>query len=215
MDIFEEIRLIKKVWDYSHMNHIIVKSDCIFAMGSHDIRVAERGAELFLDGFAPLIVFSGYLGNLTRDIWNKPEAEIFSDIAVKMGVPRDKIMIEAKSTNTGENVVFTKALLEHKGIFPESFIVVHKPYMERRAYATFKKQWPEKEVKVTSPKLTFDEYITDEVTKDLTVNTMLGDLQRLKLYPKKGYTIYQHIPDDIWDAFQQLKDAGYDKGLIK
>ena len=41
-------------------------SDLILVLGSHDTRVAERGAELFLNNYAPLILFSGGLGNLTK-----------------------------------------------------------------------------------------------------------------------------------------------------
>ena len=37
--------------------------------------------------------------------------------------------------------------------------------MERRSFATFKKLWPEKEVVVTSPQVSFDEYL-DHVSKD-------------------------------------------------
>ena len=37
-------------------------------------------------------------------------------------------------------------------VHPKKFIVVQKPYMERRSYATFKKVWPEKEIIVTSLK---------------------------------------------------------------
>ena len=56
-------------------------------MGSHDLRVAERGAQLFLEHWAPLLIFSGGLGNLTRGVWEQPEADRFAEIAVRMGVP--------------------------------------------------------------------------------------------------------------------------------
>ena len=83
-------RLAKILWDYHHMNHKLKKADCIFVMGSHDLRVAERGAQLFLDGWAPLIVFSGGKGRLTKDLWDEPEADKFAQIAIDMGVPQKK-----------------------------------------------------------------------------------------------------------------------------
>ena len=55
------------------------------------------------------------------------------------------MLIENRSTNTGENVLFTKRLLAERQLDPETFIVVQKPYMERRSYATFRKVWPEKQ----------------------------------------------------------------------
>lgn len=83
--------------------------------------------------------------SLTKDIFDKPEAEVFADVAMKLGVPEEVILIENKSTNTGENVIFSKRLLQEKGLDFNSFILVQKPYMERRTYATFKKRWSEKD----------------------------------------------------------------------
>lgn len=207
--------LAKKIWDYHHMNHTLEKSDCILVLGSHDTRVAERGAELFLQGWAPLIIFSGYLGNLTQGMWNEPEAEKFARIAIKMGVPEDRILIENRSTNTGENITFTRQLLSEKGLDPQKFIVVQKPYMERRSYATFKKVWPEKDIIVTSPVIEFETYFTEEITMEKVINIMVGDLQRIKLYPEKGFQIPQEIPHDVWEAYEKLVDMGFDKHLIK
>lgn len=96
--------LAKIVWDYHHMGHQLRKADCILVLGSNDTRVAERGAEIFLSGYAPLIIFSGGVGKLTKDLFKKSEAEVFADIAIGMGVPKDKILIEPDSTNTGENI---------------------------------------------------------------------------------------------------------------
>ena len=56
---------------------------------------------------------------------------------------------------------FTKRLLAEKQLYPQRFILVQKPYMERRSYATFKQRWPEKAVVVTSPRVSFDEYLTE------------------------------------------------------
>src|SRR3954467_5754248 len=133
------ITLAKKLWDYHQMNHELEKSDAILVLGSHDLRVAERGAELWLQGWAPLIIFSGALGNLTRHVWKETEAEKFARIAIERGVPESAILVENQSTNTGENILFTQQLLSERGLNPGSFIVVQKPYMERRSYATFKK----------------------------------------------------------------------------
>jgi uncharacterized SAM-binding protein YcdF (DUF218 family) len=133
------LQLAQQLWDYHHMNHQLKKSDCILALGSHDLRVADRAAELYLQGWAPLVIMSGGLGNLTQDMWTVPEADQFAAIAIEKGVPADAILVENQSTNTGENILFTQRLLKKKGLELHSFIVVQKPYMERRSYATFKK----------------------------------------------------------------------------
>ena len=106
------------VWDYHHVGHALAKADCIIVLGSHDTRVAERGAEVFLGGWAPLLVCSGHLGALTRAMWTRSEAEIFADVAVSLGVPRDRVLIEARSTNTGENVDFSRRSAGREGPAP-------------------------------------------------------------------------------------------------
>lgn len=200
------------------MNHQLVKADAILVLCSHDKLVAERGAQLLLEGWAPLLIFSGGLGAITKTIWSEPEANQFARIALEMGVSEAKIIIENRSTNTGENILFTKQLLLEKGLSPKSFILVQKPYMERRSYATFRQLWPEKQVLVTSPQVTFEEYLrnfsNESLSRDDVIGIMVGDLQRLRLYPERGFQIRQEIPDEVWTAYELLVKAGYDKYLI-
>ena len=211
--------LAKTLWDYHHLDHELTASDAILVLCSHDTAVAERGASLFLDGWAPWLIYSGGQGAITRQIWNEPEAELFARIAVERGVPADRILIENASTNTGENIQFTRRLLAERGLDPASLIVVQKPYMERRSFATFRRFWPEKDVVVTSPQVSFDEYLrsysSGTLSADDVVSIMVGDLQRIRLYPQKGFQIAQHIPDDVWHAYESLVAAGYDKHLIE
>jgi uncharacterized SAM-binding protein YcdF (DUF218 family) len=215
----ERVRpLVERVWRYHHMNHELQKSDVIVVLCSHDTIVAERGARLFLDGWAPLLVFTGGLGAITRHLWSDPEAERFARIAVGMGVPADRILIENRATNTGENVAFTRDLLALRGLDPETFILVQKPYMERRTFATFQKVWPGKSVRVTSPQLSMDDYFAryshQSLTVDDVISIMVGDLQRIREYPARGFQIPQDIPDEVWDAYDELVRAGYDRHLM-
>ena len=203
------------LWEYNNIQQTVKKSDCILVLGSHDIRVAQRGAEVFLQGFAPLLIFSGNVGRLTSGMWDKTEAEIFANEAIKMGVPKDKILVEKSSRNSGENIAFSKKLLEDKEYEVRRIILVQKPYMLRRAYATFKKVWPEKDVIVTAPQLSFEEYPNNFFSKDEVINIMVGDTQRINVYPHKGYQIEQEIPEDVWNAYQELAKRGYTRHLVK
>ena len=215
----EEIRaLAERLWDYHHMNHSLERSDAVLVLCSHDTAVAERGAGLYLEGWAPLLVFSGGLGVITKNLWSEPEAELFAAIARRMGVPESDIIVETRSTNTGENVQFTRKLLAERGVEPQSLILVQKPYMERRTYATFKNYWPGPRVHVTSPQVSFEEYLKNysnsALTEEDVVGIMVGDLQRLRVYPEKGFQIPQEIPADVWAAYEELVRAGYDKYLV-
>ena len=152
--------LAETLWHYHQLHHEVAAADAIMVLCSHDKAVAERGAQLFLAGLAPLLIFSGGLGAITRHLWSEPEADQFAAIAMAMGVPRASIVIENRSTNTGENVAFTRQVLADTGIDPQTLIVVQKPYMERRSYATFQKVWPGKRLMVTSPQVSFDDYLS-------------------------------------------------------
>jgi uncharacterized SAM-binding protein YcdF (DUF218 family) len=199
------------VYDYHRMGMLLQPADAIFCLCSLDIRVAERAAQLFLQGYGSYLIYSGGVGKLTEGRFAKPEAEIFADIARGMGVPSESLLVESKSTNTGENVRFTHALLKARNLLPKSFILVQKPYMERRTYATFKKQWPDPSIEfaVASPELSFDEYPNADNPKGLVVNIMVGDLVRIRDYPAKGFQIHQDIPGYIWEAGERLIAAGF------
>ncbi|MEY4094494.1 MAG: hypothetical protein RLZZ53_1693 [Acidobacteriota bacterium] len=207
------------LWDYHQMGHTLSKADAILVLCSHDTAVAERGAQLWLDGWAPLLIYSGGLGSITRQLFTEAEADRFAAIAVSLGVPRERILVENRSTNTGENVTFTRQLLAERGIDPQRFIVVQKPYMERRSYATFKRRWPEKDLIVTSPQTSFDDYIGRyshaSLSPDDVVAIIVGDLQRIRIYGDKGWQIPQHVPDEVWRAYEDLVAAGYDARLVK
>src|ERR1043166_2727359 len=102
--------LAEAIWNYHLMKHQVAKADAILVLCSHDERIAERGAQLFLEGWAPLIIFAGGRGAITQRLWNEPEAKRFARIAVSLNVPRESILVESESTHTGENIAFTKSL---------------------------------------------------------------------------------------------------------
>ncbi|GAP87703.1 putative DUF218 domain-containing protein [Rosellinia necatrix] len=204
------------LYEYHQLHTTIdTKADAIFCLCSLDTRVAERAAQLFLDGYGEHLIFSGGSGKLTRGRFDKPEAEVFADIARRLGVPDSKLVVEPHSTNTGENVRYTHALLRERQLSIRSFILVQKPYMERRTYATFKKQWPDPttEILVTSPQLAWRDYPNDDNPVDLVINIAVGDLIRIREYPAKGFQIPQEIPHEVWAAAQRLMERGYNSHL--
>jgi uncharacterized SAM-binding protein YcdF (DUF218 family) len=210
------ISLARTLWDYHHVNHSLAPADCILVLGSHDTRVAERGAELLLAGYAPWLVFSGGLGRLTEGLWTEPEADTFARIARGMGVPAEQILTENRSTNTGENIALSYALLQKQGIAVRRMILVQKPYMERRAYATFLKQWPGDpvELMVTSPQLSLDDYPNAEVPLEHVIHIMVGDMQRIRVYAERGFQVPQDIPAEVWAAYEELVARGFTEHLI-
>ena len=210
---------VERIWNYHRLGHALVRSDAILVLCSHDTSVAAYAAQLFRDKWAPLLIFSGGAGAITQRLFTEPEADRFAAMALSLGVPADRIIVENQSTNTGENVQFTRQLLATRAIDVRTFILVQKPYMERRTFATFRKVWPEPRVCVTSPRVSLDDYLSryanEALSADDVVSIMVGDLQRIHLYPDKGFQIPQPIPDDVWVAFRELVAAGYDRHLVE
>jgi uncharacterized SAM-binding protein YcdF (DUF218 family) len=211
----EERRHALRLWEFHRLPMEPGRADFVLAMGSHDERVARHAAELVLEGRAPLLVTSGGLGKVTSDTWQGSEGERFAKIAESMGVPSERILVEGEATNTGDNIVLTRRLLEERGIAVRAGILVTKPYMARRAYAAAAKQWPEVTWSVSTPAISFDAYPTDEVPLDKMVNLMVGDLQRLRVYAAQGFQIPQDIPADVWASYEYLRDAGHDRFVIR
>lgn len=209
----ENIEEIKVLWNYMKMNQQLKKADCIIGLGSVDTNVANVASELYLQGYADKVFFSGGLGKITNKIWNETEAEKFAKIAIKKGVPKEKIYIEKESTNTGDNFRFTKRMIEELQLDIKSCIVVCKPYDEKRAYASFKKIMPEFEVIITSENISCEEYYRKNGTE--WINVLVGDIQRMKLFYEKDWQVKMDIPKYVWDAYEVLVKKGYDKFVFK
>ena len=97
------------------LRQTLQKSDAIFVSCSYNIRVAQYAAELFNQGLALWMIISGGSSKLTKQLFSESEADVFAAIAIKTGVPKDKIIIERNSTYAGENIRFTYALLNELG----------------------------------------------------------------------------------------------------
>ena len=82
------------------------------------------------------------------------------------------------------------------------------------------KQWPVEDVaiKVTSPNIPWRQYPKQDVEGLDTgsiIHTMVGDLQRIMEYPKKGFQIKQDVPQHVHQAFNELISLGYTHHLMK
>jgi uncharacterized SAM-binding protein YcdF (DUF218 family) len=105
--------------------------------------------------------------------------------------------------------------LKERNLDPESFLLVQKPYMERRSYATFKQHWPEKKLLVTSPQINFEDYPVPEIPMEKVIDIMVGDLQRIREYPARKFQLAQDIPPEVWTAYERLVELGFSSHLMK
>ena len=210
---------LQVIWDYLCLNQTLEKADCIVGFGNFNTDIARRAAELYHQGYAPKVLFTGGLGRNTEGLLPEPEAVRFAKVAMECGVPAADILIEDKSANTKENIEFTRCLLEREGIPHGHILGVHQPFMERRIKAAMGVYWPELRFSVTSPQVTIPEYLArakeQGISENASVSVIVGDFQRMDLYAKKGYQLPQHIPEEAWTAFRELVAMGFDKQLAK
>ena len=215
----EALEPLQVIWDYLCLHEKPRKANVIVGFGNFNEDIPRRAAELYLQGYAPRILFTGGLGRNTVGLLPESEADRFARVAIGCGVPDEAIIREDKSTNTAENIHFTRKLLEDLNIPHEHILGVHQPFMERRITAAMGVYWPEQSFSVTSPQVTIPEYLeaarAQGITENASISVIVGDFQRMKLYADKGWQVPQEIPQHAWDAFYRLVELGYDKQLAK
>jgi uncharacterized SAM-binding protein YcdF (DUF218 family) len=210
----DQRRQAKLIWDYHQMHHDVRPVDAAIGLGSHDLGVPAFCAQLYRAGLFPTLVFTGGPNPTAPDRFPRGEAVHFREHALEFGVPDTAILLETKARNTGQNIAFSRAVLAAAGITPASVLLVSMPYMERRAFATARKLWPEVEPVCASQPLEFDDYLKNIGDEKLVIDMLVGDLQRVIEYPRLGFAIAQDVPEDVHAAYDSLLTAGFDRRLL-
>ena len=215
----EYLSHLQVLWDYLCMHQTPVKADIIVGFGNFNTDIAARAAELYHQGYAPKILFTGGLGRNTKSLLTESEAQRFKSVAMECGVPEEDIILEDKSTNTKENIEFTRSLLEELGLPHSHILGVHQPFMERRIVSAMGVYWPEQSFSVTCPQVDIPQYLKrakeQGMGENASISVIVGDFQRIELYAQKGYQLPQYIPPETWDAYHALIEMGYDTQLAK
>ncbi|MFJ2215202.1 YdcF family protein [Streptomyces sp. NPDC101062] len=203
-----------RLWDFHQMRHEPRPCSVAVGLGSHDLSVADTTVELYRRGMAPLIVFTGATSRTTRGRMPRGEAVHYRDRALELGVPERAVLVEARARNTGENIRFSRALLDDAGVDVRSVLLISKPYEERRAYATACQLWPGVEIVSASTPMTFEAYVESIGEPRLVLDMLVGALQRLLIYPEQGFMTTQSVPHDVTAAYERLCRAGYTSRLV-
>lgn len=193
------------------------EAETLLLLGSTDLFVAEYAAALANNIGAKRIVCSGgeaHQGDLLQTNWNRPEAEVFAEALVAAGF-QQPILLEPTSKNTGENVRNSLSLLRHHKISERKLCFFHKTYMTLRTRLTCQQYLTKSDFWVSAPDLSFEEYCLRVPDKSTLVSVMVGDLQRIELYPQRGFMAHRRIPPPVKEAFRYLVRLGYDKHLLQ
>jgi uncharacterized SAM-binding protein YcdF (DUF218 family) len=204
----------RHLWDFQQMGHEPRPCSVAVGLGSHDLGVADTTVDLYQRGMMPLIVFTGATSPTTQDRMPRGEAIHYQERGLELGVPAAAMLVEPRARNTGENIRFSRALLEKAGIDVASVLLVSKPYEERRVYATARKLWPEVSIVNASTSMGFEEYVESIQDSHLVVDMLVGALQRLLIYPEQGFMIRQSVPKGVIAAYDRLCRNGFTSRLL-
>ncbi|MGW4422103.1 YdcF family protein [Streptosporangium sp. NPDC004631] len=210
-NILDDLEIL---WDYHNLHHELRHSDIGVGLGGHDIGVATFTAELFKRGMFPRLVFTGANSPTTVKRFPRGEAIHYRDEAVGLGVPSERILVETRATNTGQNIEFTRTLLADHGVNISSVTLVSRPYQQRRAYATCRKMWPEVDVICAAEPLSLEDYIESIGDVERVADMIVGDTQRISKYAELGFAIPQEMSDEVRRAYDRLVAAGHTSRLI-
>jgi len=202
------------IWGYHQMGHEVRPCEVAIGLGSHDLGVAVHAAELYRAGLFPVVVFTGATSPTTRERFPRGEAVHYREHAVELGVPAEAILVEPRATNTGANMALSREVLAAAGLRPTSALLICKPYMQRRAFATAGKVWPELQVVCASEPLSLPDYVKNIGDENLVIDMLVGDLQRVIEYPKQGFAVEQDVPLDVEQAYLRLVDRRFTSRLL-
>ena len=148
-------KIITDISDFIFVNDLPEKSDAIFLPGGSHPAQPEYAAELYKNGFSPILIPSGGVGvkndkwpgvHVKADIYNgtyTSDCEFFTDVLLKNNVPQTSILGENKSTHTRDNAFFTRQLTDDRNLTIKSAIIVCKSFHARRSLMLYQLAFPD------------------------------------------------------------------------
>ncbi|WBW59163.1 YdcF family protein [Klebsiella electrica] len=215
--------------------------DIVVLAGNAVIPTIDAACRLAADVGVPLLI-SGGVGHSTVFLYDavrndpryrsvpvdgRPEAHILADIAhLFWHIPRDKIVVEDRSTNCGENARFTRERLAATGLAPRAGVVLQDPTMQRRTMATFARVWQGEAAMPQWYSMPGCAPLLGNTANGLAfcgdsaglwpvgryLSLILGELPRLLDAPQgygprgKDFIVHVDIPAQILDAGQRLSE---------
>lgn len=201
------------LWNYCQLKQPLASADFILVLCSYNLNIADYAYILLQQKMGKKIVLSGGMVQ-TPDMlivdWDDPEAIVFRNRLVELGMNKKDIIVEDKATDTTENLQLTKALLAKE--LPEvvTGLIVHKPYMERRSYMTACKEWSEINWKITSPVISYEKYIA-QFDEERLINRLVRETHRMKNEKDQKFQIPPEKYSEVDNALKKLISRGYKK----
>lgn len=158
-------------------------SDLLFVFGTRRRELLPEILSLWNQGLARYILVSGGINRTTQEV----EADWIAQSLIREGVPEDKILIENRATNTKENVVLGRELIEATLGFDHvrSMIALGKAYASRRYLMTIARWFPPG-IKVYLKTYYPPNFETNHVLQAQFRELVLAEYDKIPVYVKKG-----------------------------
>jgi len=175
---------IEEITKYIFLSSDLQKADLAIVFGTRHPEAVKRAVEIYKRKLVPLILITGGLNRVTRKI----EAYEMAGKMINLGVKKKDILLEDKSTNTLENVLFSKKTIEEQIGFDNigTILVVVKHHHSRRALMTLKKHLPGT-IKFLPATYKICGFTKDDwFRKEEGRKKILSEVEKIKSYLKKG-----------------------------
>ena len=175
--------------EFIFVKHQVKKADAILIPGNNEGMLAVHAAELYKEGYAPIIIPSGKYSilkgkflyptqqNLVPDLSYETESDYLSAVLMVYGVPKEAIWQERCATYTHENAIFTKKLLDDRKVALKSAIICCQAYHARRCLMYYRLLFPDTELMI-SPVVTKEISKENWFLEDTKIDAVLGEMER-------------------------------------
>ena len=187
------MKIIDDITDFIFLEDKLQKSDIIFIPGGSNPELGEYAAELWKQGFAPLIMPSGGVSIKTgkfngvkskNELYNKDyktDCDFLADVLIINGVSENLIIWEDSSGYTKENAIFSRRIADKNNLYIRKAILCCKSFHARRSLMCYQLAFPDTEFYIHPiPYYQYNISISKEnwYKTEVGIKRVLGELQR-------------------------------------
>lgn len=134
------IKILESIEEYLSEETLIPENiDVLFIFGSKDLgRVHKAVAEIYKKHTVKTVLITGGSRYDSLDE-SEPEAIMFKREAIKLGIPREKIIIESKSITIADNVRSGLNLLDTLNVEYKNIVTMVSWFAQKRTWSHLKK----------------------------------------------------------------------------
>lgn len=131
---------VDAITNFIFVDDDISPCDIILVPGGSHPQLAEKAVELYNQGMAEYVLFSGRANPNIPDF--PSEADYLKSLAVSLGIPSDRVICENKAAHTFENAEFSLTTISQMSVKAKKVILVCKAFHSRRVLSTYQFVFP-------------------------------------------------------------------------